>query len=119
MDYFSVLTSVGFLGIKRLLQLNYFRFSTAQHNHLRNKHLAEYLRNINNSLSTVRFSVVCGAMLANNSIITINILGLSGLAMFLFQNMRFITVDEFINASTVIFINIYLTQSVFGVHYVL
>ena len=44
----------------------YFRFSAVWHNHLRNKHLAEYLRNNSNGLATVRFSAVCGAMLSNN-----------------------------------------------------
>ena len=47
----------------------YFRFSAVWHNHLRNKHLAEYLRNNSNELATVRFSAVCGAMLSNNSFI--------------------------------------------------
>ena len=46
---------------------NYFRFSTVWHNHLRNKHLTEHLRNNSNELATVRFSAFCGAMLSNNS----------------------------------------------------
>ena len=45
----------------------YFRFSTVWHNHLRNKHLTEHLRNNSNELATVRFSAFCGAMLSNNS----------------------------------------------------
>ena len=47
--------------------LTYFRFSTVWHNHLRNKHLTEHLRNNSNELATVRFSAFCGAMLSNNS----------------------------------------------------
>ena len=47
--------------------LFYFRFSTVWHNHLRNKHLTEHLRNNSNELATVRFSAFCGAMLSNNS----------------------------------------------------
>lgn len=46
---------------------DYFRFSTVWHNHLRNKHLTEHLRNNSNELATVRFSAFCGAMLSNNS----------------------------------------------------
>lgn len=46
---------------------SYFRFSTVWHNHLRNKHLTEHLRNNSNELATVRFSAFCGAMLSNNS----------------------------------------------------
>lgn len=46
----------------------YFRFSTVWYNRLRNKHLAEYLRNNSNELATVRFSAFCGAMLSNNSL---------------------------------------------------
>lgn len=49
------------------LSRNYFRFSTVWHNHLRNKHLTEHLRNNSNELATVRFSAFCGAMLSNNS----------------------------------------------------
>lgn len=50
-----------------LKSLYYFRFSTVWHNHLRNKHLTEHLRNNSNELATVRFSAFCGAMLSNNS----------------------------------------------------
>ena len=46
----------------------YFRFSTVWHNHLKNKHLAEYLGNNNNELATMRFSAFCGAVLSNNSL---------------------------------------------------
>lgn len=46
---------------------SYYRFSTVWHNHLRNKHLTEHLRNNSNELATVRFSAFCGAMLSNNS----------------------------------------------------
>lgn len=53
-------------GCKIILQV-YFRFSTVWHNHLRNKHLTEHLRNNSNELATVRFSAFCGAMLSNNS----------------------------------------------------
>ena len=49
------------------LMIVYFRFSTVWHNHLRNKHLTEHLRNNSNELATVRFSAFCGAMLSNNS----------------------------------------------------
>ena len=52
-------------GLKELEY--YFRFSTVWHNHLRNKHLTEHLRNNSNELATVRFSAFCGAMLSNNS----------------------------------------------------
>ena len=50
-----------------VVTLVYFRFSTVWHNHLRNKHLTEHLRNNSNELATVRFSAFCGAMLSNNS----------------------------------------------------
>ena len=53
-------------SIERLKEY-YFRFSTVWHNHLRNKHLTEHLRNNSNELATVRFSAFCGAMLSNNS----------------------------------------------------
>lgn len=51
-----------------VISLFYFRFSTVWYNRLRNKHLAEYLRNNSNELATVRFSAFCGAMLSNNSL---------------------------------------------------
>lgn len=53
--------------VQRLRSAYYFRFSTVWHNHLRNKHLTEHLRNNSNELATVRFSAFCGAMLSNNS----------------------------------------------------
>lgn len=56
-----------FLSVKGIIVENYFRFSTVWHNHLRNKHLTEHLRNNSNELATVRFSAFCGAMLSNNS----------------------------------------------------
>lgn len=46
----------------------YFRFSTVCLNQLYNKLLANYLRNSGNELVTVRISVICGAMLSNNSL---------------------------------------------------
>lgn len=52
---------------QRLLSKIYFRFSTVWRNHLRNKHLAEYLRNNSNELAIVRFSAFYGAILSNNS----------------------------------------------------
>ena len=55
------------VGGKSDIDLFYFRFSTVWHNHLRNKHLTEHLRNNSNELATVRFSAFCGAMLSNNS----------------------------------------------------
>ncbi len=53
--------------VSKLQFIVYFRFSTVWHNHLRNKHLTEHLRNNSNELATVRFSAFCGAMLSNNS----------------------------------------------------
>ena len=54
--------------ILSLLLTYYFRFSTVWHNRLKNKHLAEYLRNGGNELATVRISAFCGVMLSNNSL---------------------------------------------------
>ena len=45
----------------------YFRFSSVRFNRLRNKLLANYLRNRGNDLATVQISAICGAMLSNNS----------------------------------------------------
>ena len=47
----------------------YFRFFSVWLNRLRNKLLANYLRNRGNDLATVRISVFCVAMLSNNSFI--------------------------------------------------
>lgn len=47
----------------------YFRFSAARYNHLKNKLLANYLRNRGNDLATVRNSAFCVAILSNNSFI--------------------------------------------------
>ena len=47
----------------------YFRFSLVRLNQLKNKLLANYLRNRGNDLATVRISVFCVAMLSNNSFI--------------------------------------------------
>lgn len=46
----------------------YFRFSSVGFNRLKNKLLAEYLRNRGNELATVQISAICGAMLSNNSL---------------------------------------------------
>lgn len=53
--------------ILQIVEVFYFRISTVRSNRLRNKHLTEYLRISSNDLATVRISVVCGAMLSNNS----------------------------------------------------
>ena len=45
----------------------YFRFSLVRLNQLKNKLLANYLRNRGNDLATVRISAFCVAMLSNNS----------------------------------------------------
>lgn len=45
----------------------YFRFSSVGFNRLKNKLLAEYLRNRGNELATVQISAICGAMLSNMS----------------------------------------------------
>ena len=45
----------------------YFRFLSVRLNRLKNKLLANYLGNRGNDLATVQFSVICGAMLSNNS----------------------------------------------------
>ena len=46
----------------------HFRFSSVGFNRLKNKLLAEYLRNRGNELATVQISAICGAMLSNNSL---------------------------------------------------
>lgn len=48
--------------------IDYFRFSSVGFNRLKNKLLAEYLRNRGNELATVQISAICGAMLSNNSL---------------------------------------------------
>ena len=50
----------------------YFRFSLVRLNQLKNKLLANYLRNRGNDLATVRISAFCVAMLLNNSFISKN-----------------------------------------------
>ena len=45
----------------------YFRFLSVRLNRLKNKLLANYLRNRGNDLATVRISAFCVAMLSNNS----------------------------------------------------
>ena len=49
------------------LMIVYFRFLSIIFNQLRNKLLANYLRNGSNDLATVRISAFCVAMLSNNS----------------------------------------------------
>lgn len=51
-----------------LYRVFYFRFSSVGFNRLKNKLLAEYLRNRGNELATVQISAICGAMLSNNSL---------------------------------------------------
>ena len=46
----------------------YFRFLSVWLNRLKNKLLANYLRNRGNDLATVRISAFCVAMLSNNSL---------------------------------------------------
>ena len=62
---FPVIISFAFL----LRLIIYFRFFSVWLNRLRNKLLANYLRNRGNDLATVRISVFCVAMLSNNSFI--------------------------------------------------
>ena len=47
----------------------YFRFLSVRLNRLKNKLLANYLRNRGNDLATVRNSAFCVAILSNNSFI--------------------------------------------------
>ena len=47
----------------------YFRFSAARYNHLKNKLLANYLKNRGNDLATIQISAFCVASLSNNSFI--------------------------------------------------
>ena len=49
--------------------LSYFRFLSVRLNRLKNKLLANYLRNRGNDLATVRNSAFCVAILSNNSFI--------------------------------------------------
>ena len=49
--------------------LTYFRFLSVRLNRLKNKLLANYLRNRGNDLATVRNSAFCVAILSNNSFI--------------------------------------------------
>ena len=55
-------------NVKRLDKL-YFRFLSVRLNRLKNKLLANYLRNRGNDLATVRNSAFCVAILSNNSFI--------------------------------------------------
>ena len=48
---------------------SYFRFLSVRLNRLKNKLLANYLRNRGNDLATVRNSAFCVAILSNNSFI--------------------------------------------------
>ena len=57
-----------FTGISELSR-NYFRFLSVRLNRLKNKLLANYLRNRGNDLATVRNSAFCVAILSNNSFI--------------------------------------------------
>lgn len=54
-------------GLKELEY--YFRFLSVRLNRLKNKLLANYLRNRGNDLATVRNSAFCVAILSNNSFI--------------------------------------------------
>ena len=51
------------------LMIVYFRFLSVRLNRLKNKLLANYLRNRGNDLATVRNSAFCVAILSNNSFI--------------------------------------------------
>ncbi len=64
MDIFSIVT-LDRLGTPEASL--YFRFLSIIFNQLRNKLLANYLRNGSNDLATVRISAFCVAMLSNNS----------------------------------------------------
>ena len=57
-------TVLGFLS-----RYSYFRFLSVRLNRLKNKLLANYLRNRGNDLATVRNSAFCVAILSNNSFI--------------------------------------------------
>lgn len=58
-------------GVKNLpgKSIIYFRFLSVRLNRLKNKLLANYLRNRGNDLATVRNSAFCVAILSNNSFI--------------------------------------------------
>ena len=58
-----------FLSVKGIIVENYFRFLSVRLNRLKNKLLANYLRNRGNDLATVRNSAFCVAILSNNSFI--------------------------------------------------
>ena len=67
------IASSAFLGVDynsetRTLTV-YFRFLSVRLNRLKNKLLANYLRNRGNDLATVRNSAFCVAILSNNSFI--------------------------------------------------
>ena len=62
----------GNLNQKNVFMKNtnsYFRFLSVRLNRLKNKLLANYLRNRGNDLATVRNSAFCVAILSNNSFI--------------------------------------------------
>ena len=56
-------------GFKIAFRIFYFRFLSVRLNRLKNKLLANYLRNRGNDLATVRNSAFCVAILSNNSFI--------------------------------------------------
>ena len=55
--------------LQRVCRIFYFRFLSVRLNRLKNKLLANYLRNRGNDLATVRNSAFCVAILSNNSFI--------------------------------------------------
>lgn len=68
----AVITNVSSNGnwaIGSLEGISYFRFLSVRLNRLKNKLLANYLRNRGNDLATVRNSAFCVAILSNNSFI--------------------------------------------------
>ncbi|KAB6567874.1 hypothetical protein GAY76_19670 [Phocaeicola vulgatus] len=64
--YSSAAAIAVIIGIASIL---YFRFLSVRLNRLKNKLLANYLRNRGNDLATVRNSAFCVAILSNNSFI--------------------------------------------------
>lgn len=56
-------------AMKQRIVKFYFRFLSVRLNRLKNKLLANYLRNRGNDLATVRNSAFCVAILSNNSFI--------------------------------------------------
>lgn len=66
--YFKKLTSIQRIYFL-VIVLFYFRFLSVRLNRLKNKLLANYLRNRGNDLATVRNSAFCVAILSNNSFI--------------------------------------------------